>query len=69
MRRFAKVEKMLIATATDSLTTYDCKKHGIIQLAGKSETAVCPWCKQPLEVLAGVEELRVKFRKELRLDE
>jgi transposase len=69
MRRFAKVEKILIATATANLTTYDCKQHGILQLAVKSETAVCPWCKQSLQQVQGVEDLKRQYRKELRLDE
>lgn len=59
---------MLIATATTNLTTYDCKKHGIIQLAVKSDSAVCPWCKQPLVQVEGVEELKAKYREELGLD-
>lgn len=69
MRRYSKVDKLLIATATCNVTTYECTEHGIVQLAVKSNVATCPLCKKPLKQVENVEALKLQYRKELRMNE
>jgi len=69
MKKFSKVEKVLIATNEGEFNTYKCPEHGVFQKRKAIDNGECIFCKKKCEPIENIDELKEKFRIELGLND
>lgn len=57
----------MIVKSGKNFISYQCPDHGVYQVSQYFESAECPWCHSKNQPIQDIEQLQVKFRKELHL--